>query len=150
MASKNDAACFIWAIHCRRRRCDQGRTVLPHTGMFPNGPGIASTEAALHRGYEAGLSYYLGKMLQCASFCADPIAGRKSYWARSPTAARQAVAKCWRLEQRLLNAGLYQATTTTSNGSRVAASDSGARFDVILTSRGASSGKTDYVDGYGL
>ena len=56
--------------------CDQGRTVLPHPGIFPNGPGITSTEAACI-GYEAGLSYYLGKVLECASFCAEPYGGKE-------------------------------------------------------------------------
>jgi hypothetical protein len=62
-------------------------------------------------------------------------------------AARQVVTKCRRLEQGLLNAGWYQATTTKGIESRVVASDSGDRCGVILTSRGASSGKTDDIDG---
>ena len=62
-------------------------------------------------------------------------------------ATLQAVAKCRRLEQGLLNAGRYQATMTKGNELRVAASDAGARCSVILTSRGASSGKTDDIDG---
>ena len=62
-------------------------------------------------------------------------------------AALQAVAKCRRLEQGLLNAGRYQATMTKGDESRVAASDAVARCGVILTSRGASRGKTDDIDG---
>ena len=34
--------------------------------------------AALHRGHEEGLSYYLGKVLECASFCAEPYGGKET------------------------------------------------------------------------
>lgn len=34
--------------------------------------------AALHRGYPENLSYYLGKVLECASFCAEPYAGKET------------------------------------------------------------------------
>lgn len=34
--------------------------------------------AALHRGYPEGLSYYLGKVLECASFCAEPYGGKET------------------------------------------------------------------------
>jgi hypothetical protein len=34
--------------------------------------------AALHRGHDAGLSYYLGKVLECASFCAEPYGGKET------------------------------------------------------------------------
>jgi hypothetical protein len=34
--------------------------------------------AALHRGYPEALSYYLGKVLECASFCAEPYGGKET------------------------------------------------------------------------
>lgn len=34
--------------------------------------------AALHRGHSEGLSYYLGKVLECASFCAEPYGGKET------------------------------------------------------------------------
>jgi hypothetical protein len=34
--------------------------------------------AALHRGHAEGLSYYLGKVLECASFCAEPYGGKET------------------------------------------------------------------------
>jgi hypothetical protein len=34
--------------------------------------------AALHRGYPESLSYYLGKVLECASFCAEPYGGKET------------------------------------------------------------------------
>lgn len=34
--------------------------------------------AALHEGFSADLAYYLGKVLECASFCAEPYAGKES------------------------------------------------------------------------
>ncbi len=34
--------------------------------------------AALHCGHEEGLSYYLGKVLECASFCAEPYGGKET------------------------------------------------------------------------
>jgi hypothetical protein len=34
--------------------------------------------AALHRGHPEGLSYYLGKVLECASFCAEPYGGKET------------------------------------------------------------------------
>jgi len=33
---------------------------------------------ALRAGYPAGLAYYFGKVLECASFCAEPYAGKES------------------------------------------------------------------------
>ncbi len=33
---------------------------------------------ALHRGYPPGLAYYYGKVMECASFCAEPYAGKES------------------------------------------------------------------------
>jgi hypothetical protein len=33
---------------------------------------------ALHHGFSADLAYYLGKVLECASFCAEPYAGKES------------------------------------------------------------------------
>ncbi|MFC3339972.1 acyclic terpene utilization AtuA family protein [Paracandidimonas soli] len=33
---------------------------------------------ALHRGFPADLSYYLGKVLECASFCAEPYGGKET------------------------------------------------------------------------
>ena len=33
---------------------------------------------ALRRGYPAGLAYYYGKVMECASFCAEPYAGKES------------------------------------------------------------------------
>jgi hypothetical protein len=34
--------------------------------------------AALHRGHDEALSYYLGKVLECASFCAEPYGGKET------------------------------------------------------------------------
>ncbi|MBW6507535.1 MAG: DUF1446 domain-containing protein [Rhodobacteraceae bacterium] len=34
--------------------------------------------AALHKGYPEAESYYLGKVLECASFCAEPYAGKET------------------------------------------------------------------------
>ena len=34
--------------------------------------------AALHRGHGPALSYYLGKVLECASFCAEPYGGKET------------------------------------------------------------------------
>jgi hypothetical protein len=34
--------------------------------------------AALHRGHPEALSYYLGKVLECASFCAEPYGGKET------------------------------------------------------------------------
>jgi hypothetical protein len=34
--------------------------------------------AALHRGHPEGLAYYLGKVLECASFCAEPYGGKET------------------------------------------------------------------------
>jgi hypothetical protein len=34
--------------------------------------------AALHQGHPEGLSYYLGKVLECASFCAEPYGGKET------------------------------------------------------------------------
>ena len=33
---------------------------------------------ALHRGYDADKAYYLGKVLECASFCAEPYGGKET------------------------------------------------------------------------
>lgn len=33
---------------------------------------------ALHRGYDADRAYYLGKVLECASFCAEPYGGKET------------------------------------------------------------------------
>ncbi|MEB3096344.1 acyclic terpene utilization AtuA family protein [Achromobacter insolitus] len=33
---------------------------------------------ALHRGYHADKAYYLGKVLECASFCAEPYGGKET------------------------------------------------------------------------
>src|SRR5690606_21796779 len=33
---------------------------------------------ALHRGFPADLSYYLGKVLECASFCSEPYGGKET------------------------------------------------------------------------
>lgn len=33
---------------------------------------------ALHHGYPADLAYYLGKVLECASFCAEPYGGKET------------------------------------------------------------------------
>jgi hypothetical protein len=34
--------------------------------------------AAIHRGFPEALSYYLGKVLECASFCAEPYGGKET------------------------------------------------------------------------
>jgi hypothetical protein len=34
--------------------------------------------AALHRGFPADYAYYLGKVLECASFCAEPYGGKET------------------------------------------------------------------------
>lgn len=34
--------------------------------------------AALHQGHDPALSYYLGKVLECASFCAEPYGGKET------------------------------------------------------------------------
>ncbi len=34
--------------------------------------------AALHRGHPEALAYYLGKVLECASFCAEPYGGKET------------------------------------------------------------------------
>jgi hypothetical protein len=34
--------------------------------------------AALHQGHSEALSYYLGKVLECASFCAEPYGGKET------------------------------------------------------------------------
>src|SRR5436305_1758623 len=34
--------------------------------------------AALHRGHPEPLAYYLGKVLECASFCAEPYGGKET------------------------------------------------------------------------
>jgi hypothetical protein len=34
--------------------------------------------AALYRGHSEGLAYYLGKVLECASFCAEPYGGKET------------------------------------------------------------------------
>jgi hypothetical protein len=33
---------------------------------------------AIRRGFPAGLAYFAGKVLECASFCAEPYAGKES------------------------------------------------------------------------
>jgi hypothetical protein len=35
---------------------------------------------AMHRGFPAEQAYYLGKVLECASFCAEPYGGKETVW----------------------------------------------------------------------
>ena len=83
---------------CRRRRGDQGRTVLPPPGMCPSGPGIASTEPALHRGYEGGLSYYLRQVIECVSFWAEPYGGKEIVLGEIADGGAAGRCERWRLE----------------------------------------------------
>jgi hypothetical protein len=37
---------------------------------------------AIHHGFPESQAYYLGKVLECASFCAEPYGGKERCWAR--------------------------------------------------------------------
>ena len=78
--------------------CDQGRTVLRHPRIFPNEPGIASTEPALRRGYEAGLSYYLRQVLETVSFWAEPYGGKEIVLGEIADGGAAGRCERWRLE----------------------------------------------------
>jgi hypothetical protein len=82
----------------RDRRQLRRAVVLPHSGMLPNGPGIASTEPALHRSYEAGLSYYLRQVLECVSFWAEPYGGKEIVLGEIADGGAAGRCERWRLE----------------------------------------------------
>ena len=44
---------------------------------------------ALHHGFPEALSYYLGKVLECASFCAEPYGGKETVLGRDHRRRRQ-------------------------------------------------------------
>jgi len=48
--------------------------------------------AALHRGYPEAQSYYLGKVLECASFCAEPYGGKETVMGEITTEAVEVTA----------------------------------------------------------
>ncbi len=62
-------------VHPFMKLLDQGADVI--IGGRSSDSAIFAA-AALHRGYEEGLSYYLGKVLECASFCAEPYGGKET------------------------------------------------------------------------
>jgi Acyclic terpene utilisation family protein AtuA len=62
-------------VHPFRALLEQGADVI--IGGRSSDSAIFAA-AALHRGQEEGLSYYLGKVLECASFCAEPYGGKET------------------------------------------------------------------------
>lgn len=62
-------------VHPFRALLEQGADVI--IGGRSSDSAIFAA-AALHRGHEEALSYYLGKVLECASFCAEPYGGKET------------------------------------------------------------------------
>ncbi len=62
-------------VHPFRRLLEQGADVI--IGGRSSDSAIFAA-AALHRGHTEALSYYLGKVLECASFCAEPYGGKET------------------------------------------------------------------------
>lgn len=62
-------------VHPFRRLLEEGCDVI--IGGRSSDSAIFAA-AALHRGYPEAQSYYLGKVLECASFCAEPYGGKET------------------------------------------------------------------------
>lgn len=71
--------------------------------------------AALHRGCPAALSYYPGKVLECASFCAEPYGGKETVLGEIVDGGKLEMSQC-RYEQ-------VAEKTTRVTGPRFAAAD---------------------------
>ena len=62
-------------VHPYRRLLEQGADVIIGGRSSDS---VIFAAAALHHGFPEDLAYYLGKVLECASFCAEPYGGKET------------------------------------------------------------------------
>ena len=72
---KTDRIVAMAGVHPYRALLEQGANVI--IGGRSSDSAIFAS-AALHHGFSEPLSYYLGKVLECASFCAEPYGGKET------------------------------------------------------------------------
>ena len=81
---------------------------------------------AIHHGFPENLSYYLGKVLECASFCAEPYGGKETVLGRNQQRRRARLPRCIRNSAARLRRSpgtrCTSAPTLTRNSSRAACS----------------------------
>ncbi len=70
-----DRIVAVAGVHPYMKLLDQGADVI--IGGRSSDCAIFAAPA-LRRGYPAGLAYFYGKVMECASFCAEPYAGKES------------------------------------------------------------------------